>query len=153
MVVVPRHPQRFDEVARFAQSRRSRSPVPAPGDRVHLGDTMGEMPFYFAAADVAVIGGSFMPLGGQNLIESLAAGTAVVTGPSMFNFAEATELAVAAGAAVQAADARDAIAQAAGLLQDEGRRQAMADAGKNLCDAHRGAAQRQLAVCLELLRK
>jgi 3-deoxy-D-manno-octulosonic-acid transferase len=153
MVVVPRHPQRFDEVARFAQSRRSRSPVPAPGDRVHLGDTMGEMPFYFAAADVAVIGGSFMPLGGQNLIESLAAGTAVVTGPSMFNFAEATELAVAAGAAVQAADARDAIAQAAGLLQDEGRRQAMADAGKNLCEAHRGAAQRQLAVCLELLRK
>jgi 3-deoxy-D-manno-octulosonic-acid transferase len=69
IVVVPRHPQRFDEVAALAQSRRSRSPVPAPGDRVHLGDTMGEMPFYFAAADVALIGGSFMPLGGQNLIE------------------------------------------------------------------------------------
>jgi 3-deoxy-D-manno-octulosonic-acid transferase len=153
IVVVPRHPQRFDEVARFAQSRRSRSPAPAPADRVHLGDTMGEMPFYFAAADVAVIGGSFVPLGGQNLIESLAAGTPVVTGPSMFNFAEATELAVAAGAAMQAADARDAIAKAAGLLEDEKRRGAMADAGKRLCEAHRGAAQRQLAVCLELLKK
>ena len=136
-----------------AQSRRSQGAAPAPGDRVHLGDTMGEMPFYFAAADVAVIGGSFMPLGGQNLIESLAAGTPVVTGPSMFNFAEATELAVAAGAAVQAADARDAIARAAGLLQDEGRRRTMADAGMKLCEAHRGAAQRQLAVCLELLKK
>jgi 3-deoxy-D-manno-octulosonic-acid transferase len=153
IVVVPRHPQRFDEVAALAQSRRSRGPAPAPGDRVHLGDTMGEMPFYFAAADVAVIGGSFMPLGGQNLIESLAAGTPVVTGPSMFNFAEATELAVAAGAAVQGADAREAIAQAAGLLRDEARRRSMADAGKKLCEAHRGAAQRQLGVCLELLRR
>ena len=153
IVVVPRHPQRFEEVAALAQSRRSRSPVPAPEDRVHLGDTMGEMPFYFAAADVAVIGGSFMPLGGQNLIESLAAGTPVVTGPNMFNFAEATQLAVAAGAAAQAADARDAIARAAGLLQDEERRRAMADAGKKLCEAHRGAAQRQLAVCLELLTR
>lgn len=113
IVVVPRHPQRFDEVAALAQSRRSQGATPAPGDRVHLGDTMGEMPFYFAAADVAVIGGSFMPLGGQNLIESLAAGTPVVTGPNMFNFAEVTELAVAAGAAEQATDARDAIARAA----------------------------------------
>src|SRR6185503_4217360 len=92
LVVVPRHPQRFDEVAQLAQSRRTRNPIPAATDRVHLGDTMGEMAFYFAAADAAVIGGSFMPLGGQNLIESLASGTPVVIGPSMFNFAEATEL-------------------------------------------------------------
>src|SRR6185503_14172939 len=119
ILMVPRHPQRFDEVAPLAQSRRTRDPVPTATDRVHLGDTMGEMAFYFAAADVAVMGGSFMPLGGQNLIEGLAAGTPVVTGPSMFNFAEATRLAVAAGAAVQAADARAAIAHAAQLLQDE----------------------------------
>ena len=102
VLVVPRHPQRFDEVATLAQSRRTRSrAVPAAGDRVHLGDTMGEMAFYFGAADVAVIGGSFLPLGGQNLIEALAAGAPVVLGPSMFNFAEATRLALAAGAAVQ----------------------------------------------------
>ena len=66
---------------------------------------MGEMPFYYAACDVAVIGGSFAPLGGQNLIEALAAGAPVVVGPSMFNFAEATRLALEAGAAMQAADA------------------------------------------------
>jgi 3-deoxy-D-manno-octulosonic-acid transferase len=153
VLVVPRHPQRFDEVAQLAQSRRTSNPVPAVADRVHLGDTMGEMAFYFAAADVAVIGGSFMPLGGQNLIEALAAGTPVVAGPSMFNFAEATRLAVAAGAVVQTSDARAAIAQAAALLQDEKRRRAMGEAGRKFCEAHRGAAGRQLAVCLQLLNR
>ena len=151
LVVVPRHPQRFDEVAQLAQSRRTRNPVPAATDRVHLGDTMGEMAFYYAAADVAVIGGSFLPLGGQNLIESLASGTPAVVGPSMFNFAEATELALAAGAAIQAGDAGAAMGSASGLLTDAQRRRAMAEAGKKLCEAHRGAARRQLAVCLELL--
>jgi 3-deoxy-D-manno-octulosonic-acid transferase len=153
VAVVPRHPQRFDEVAALAQSRRTLTPVPAPQDRVHLGDTMGEMAFYFAAADVALIGGSFLPLGGQNLIESLAVGTPVVTGPSMFNFAEATRLAVAAGAAIQCADAAQAIAQAAELLERPDRRRHMGAAGRRFCETHRGAASRQLAVCLELLRE
>jgi len=153
LLVVPRHPQRFDEVAELAQSRRTRNPVPAATDRVHLGDTMGEMAFYFAAADVAVIGGSFLPLGGQNLIESLAAGTPVVVGPHMFNFSEATALALEAGAAIQASDPRAAMASASALLGDEKRRRAMAEAGKKFCEAHRGAAQRQLAVCLEVLKK
>src|SRR5207247_11337126 len=99
VVVVPRHPQRFEEVAQRVQSRRTRTEMPGPGDNAHLGDTMGEMPFYFGACDVAVIGGSFMPLGGQNLIEALAVGAPVVAGPSMFNFADATRLALGAGAA------------------------------------------------------
>ena len=150
-LVVPRHPQRFDEVAQLAQSRRTLTPLPAATDRVHLGDTMGEMAFYFAAADVAVIGGSFMPLGGQNLIEALAAGTPVVCGPSMFNFAEATRLAVAGGAAIQAPDARAALREALGLLRDDNRRRTMGEAGRVFCESHRGAAQRQLQVCLEVL--
>jgi 3-deoxy-D-manno-octulosonic-acid transferase len=152
VVVVPRHPQRFDEVARLAQSRRTLTPMPAPSDRVHLGDTMGEMAFYFGACDVAVIGGSFAPLGGQNLIEALAAGTPVVTGPSMFNFAEATRLALEAGAALQAPDAATAMRLASDLLSDSSRREAMAAAGKRLCEAHRGATQRHLAVCTNLIR-
>ena len=149
VVVVPRHPQRFDEVASLADNRRTRAPFPAPQDRVYLGDTMGEMAFYYAACDVAVIGGSFMPLGGQNLIEALAAGTPVVLGPSMYNFAEATRLALEAGAALQAADAREAMQRANELLGDPARRQAMAGAGKRLCEAHRGATARHL----ELLRQ
>jgi len=152
VLVVPRHPQRFDEVAALAQSRRTRNAVPAATDRVYLGDTMGEMAFYYAAADVAVIGGSFLPLGGQNLIESLACGTPVIVGPHMFNFAEATELAVAAGAALQVESPEAALIAAAALLQDVNRRRAMSEAGWKFCEVHRGAAERQLAVCLEVLK-
>jgi 3-deoxy-D-manno-octulosonic-acid transferase len=152
VVVVPRHPQRFDEVAALAQSRRTLTPLPAPSDRVHLGDTMGEMAFYYAACDVAVIGGSFLPLGGQNLIEALAAGAPVVLGPSMFNFAEATRLALGARAAVQVGDAAGAISEAVALLSNSSRRAAMAEAGKNLCETHRGATQRHLEVLRALAR-
>jgi 3-deoxy-D-manno-octulosonic-acid transferase len=151
ILVVPRHPQRFDEVAQWAQSRRSSVPVPDASVRVHLGDTMGEMSFYFGACDVAVIGGSFVPLGGQNLIEALAAGTPVVAGPSMFNFAEATRLAVQSGAALQVGDAARAIREALKLIGDPSRRQKMSEAGKNLCETHRGATARHLAVCRRLI--
>jgi 3-deoxy-D-manno-octulosonic-acid transferase len=153
VLIVPRHPRRFGEVAALAQSRRSRDPVPASGDRVHLGDTMGEMAFYFGAADVALIGGSFEPLGGQNLIEALAVGTPVVTGPSMFNFAESTRLAVDAGAAYQAKDAGAAIRFATELLFDAKRLAQMSAAGLKLCEAHRGVTERHLRACLTLLEK
>jgi 3-deoxy-D-manno-octulosonic-acid transferase len=152
VVVVPRHPRRFDEVAALAQSRRSRNPAPAPQDRIHLGDTMGEMDFYYAAADVAVIGGSFTERGGHNLIEACAAGVPVVLGPSMFNFAEAARLALDAGAAIGAEDAADAIRRALQLLADAGAREKMGAAGLQLCAAHRGATQKHLALVQELLR-
>ena len=152
VVVVPRHPRRFDEVGELAQSRRSRQPTPTFGDRVHLGDSMGEMAFYYGAADVAVIGGSFAPLGGQNLLEALAVGTPVIVGPHMYNFAEATELALAAGAALQVADAAAAMGMAARLLGDDHGRRRMREAGRKLCAAHRGATARHLATCRRLLR-
>ncbi len=152
VLVVPRHPRRFDEVAFLAQSRRSRDPVPAPQDRVYLGDSMGEMDFYYAAADVAVIGGSFVPRGGQNLIEACAAGVPVVLGPSMFNFAEATRLALDAGAAVQVANAAEAIREAMQLLSNAETRKTMGAAGRKLCDARRGATKRHLLLCEELLK-
>jgi len=148
-VVVPRHPQRFDEVAPMADARRSRNETPKS---IYLGDTMGEMAFYYGAADVAVIGGSFLPLGGQNLIEALAAGVPVIVGPSMFNFAEATRLALEVGAVVQVADAQAALAEAKALLSNPEKREQMAAAGKKLCAAHRGATQKHLEV-LKALRR
>lgn len=148
-VVVPRHPQRFDEVAQMADARRSRNETPRS---IYLGDTMGEMAFYYGAADVAVIGGSLLPLGGQNLIEALAAGVPVIVGPSMFNFAEATRLALEAGAAVQVADARSAMVQVTELLSNPEKRQGMAAAGRALCAAHRGATQKHLEVLMALRR-
>ena len=151
VLVVPRHPRRFDEVALLSQSRRSRIRVPSAQDRVHLGDTMGEMDFYYAAAGVAVIGGSFVPRGGQNLIEACAAGVPVVLGPSMFNFSEATRLALEAGAAIQAADAAGAVTEALRILADAEAGKKMGAAGRQLCDAHRGATRKHLLLCEELL--
>ena len=156
LLVVPRHPRRFDEVAQLLSARglevARRSLAAVPGKGVLLGDTLGEMDFYYAAADVAVIGGSFAPLGGQNLIEACAAGAPVVLGPHMYNFAEATRMALDAGAAVQAADPAGAIREALALLEDPDRRRAMSGAGLALCQAHRGATARQLAACLRLLK-
>jgi 3-deoxy-D-manno-octulosonic-acid transferase len=119
---------------------------------VYLGDTMGEMDFYYAAADVAVIGGSFQPLGGQNLIEACAAGVPVVLGPSMFNFAEAARLALNTGAAVRAEDAAEAIREALQLLSNPAQSERMGAAGLALCQAHRGATRRHIEYCSELLR-
>ena len=157
IVLVPRHPQRFDDVAAIARrrglstARRSLGEAPHQGRRLYLGDTMGEMAFYYALCDVAVIGGGFEPLGGQNLIEACAAGVPVIVGPHMFNFADVTRLAVRAHAALQVADARAAIAEARALLADPERCARMGVAGKRLCARHRGAAERQLAVCRRLL--
>lgn len=158
IVLVPRHPQRFDAVAALAQrlgytlTRRSLGEAPHQGRRLYLGDTMGEMSFYYALADVAVIGGSFEPLGGQNLIEACAAGVPVVTGPHMYNFADVTRLALDAQAAVQAGDAAAALRAARGLLADPERCARMGAAGMRLCAQHRGATERHLAVCRSLLR-
>jgi 3-deoxy-D-manno-octulosonic-acid transferase len=147
-VVVPRHPQRFDAVAELLRSRgipfvRRSTNLAVPADVAFvLGDSLGEMGGYCAAADVAFVGGSLLPLGGQNLIEPIAMGTPTIVGQHTFNFREATDNAVAAGAALRVADA-DALLQAADhLLSDDARRSAMRDAALSFHAAHRGAADR-----------
>ncbi len=148
LVLVPRHPQRFEVVAELLRARgiafvRRSDSAPVPADtRVMLGDTMGEMAAYYAASDVAFIGGSLLPLGGHNLIEALAVGTPVVVGPHTFNFAEATAGAIAAGAALRVADADALLATLAALLTDPRRRDAMRAAAHRFHDLHRGAADR-----------
>jgi 3-deoxy-D-manno-octulosonic-acid transferase len=148
-MLIPRHPQRFGEAAAVLEKcglpfvRRSAGvQMPPPGTPVLLGDTLGEMAFYYAAADVAIIGGGFAPLGGQNLIEACAAGTPVIVGPHMHNFAQATEDAVAAGAAIQVADTDEALRTAYALLQDAPRREAMRRAALDWTTAHAGATRR-----------
>ena len=147
-VIVPRHPQRFDAVAELLRARgvpfRRRSEnrgVPAEV-AVVLGDSMGEMMAYYAAADVAFVGGSLLPLGGQNLIEPIAAGTPTLVGPHMFNFAEATARAKDAGAAREVADATELVATAASLLVDAAARATMRNAALAFHATHRGAADR-----------
>ena len=161
LVIVPRHPQRFDDVAALVQgagftlARRSAwvdtpSPEAATAD-VWLGDSMGEMALYYAAAHVALLGGSFAPLGGQNLIEAAACGCPLVMGPHTFNFAEAAELALAEGAALRVADLSAGVAEAIALLRDEPQRAAAAAAGLAFAQRHRGAAARMAAAISELM--
>nr|WP_221302891.1 lipid IV(A) 3-deoxy-D-manno-octulosonic acid transferase [Quisquiliibacterium transsilvanicum] len=156
LVIVPRHPQRFDEVADLLAARglrlARRSALEASGGfdpaaiDVLLGDSMGEMFAWYAMADVAVLGGSLLPFGGQNLIEACALGVPVVMGPHTFNFEDAAEQAIQAGGALRAADAGDAVAQALALLRAPdalARRSAQA---LEFAKAHRGATGRTLAL-------
>jgi 3-deoxy-D-manno-octulosonic-acid transferase len=152
LALVPRHPQRFDEVARLAEARGLRvqrrsagtAEVPAADMQVWLGDSMGELSAWYAACDCAFVGGSLLPFGGQNLIEACAEGAPVVIGPHTFNFAEATRRAVEAGAAVQVADSAALARAVREILEDAGRAQAMASAGRAFAERHRGATARTL---------
>ncbi len=153
-VIVPRHPQRFGALAQLLAARgvrfqrRSENAPVAADTRVVLGDSMGEMFAYYAACDVAFVGGSLLPLGGQNLIEACAVGRPVLIGPSTYNFAEAAELAVRAGAARQVPDAKSLVREAERLLRNPVEMQRMARAALAFANAHRGATAR----VLELLK-
>jgi 3-deoxy-D-manno-octulosonic-acid transferase len=148
LAIVPRHPQRFDEVEQLVRARglsvqrRSGMNDAAVDADVLLGDSMGEMFAYYAACDCAFIGGSLLPLGGQNLIEACALGKPVLVGEHTFNFLDATMDAVAAGAAVRAADADSLLAQAVRLLCDAHGRTAMGTHAAEFASRHRGATLR-----------
>jgi 3-deoxy-D-manno-octulosonic-acid transferase len=159
LVLVPRHPQRFAEVARLVAARglpwarRSESKRPdgavtatplAPDIRIFLGDSMGEMAAYYTAADVAYIGGSLLPFGGQNLIEAAAAGCPALIGPHTWNFSEAADQAVATGAARRVADREALVANLRLLHKDARSREAMTKAGLLFAERNRGATARTL---------
>lgn len=152
IVIVPRHPQRFDEVEALVKQRglkvqrRSENRPIETDTRVVIGDSMGEMFAYYAACDIAFVGGSLLPLGGQNLLEACAVGRPVIVGPHTFNFEEATRGAIEAGAAVRISDAEELGHTIRQLLDDSNRRIAMSDAGKRFTEAHRGATEKTLGL-------
>ncbi len=156
-LIVPRHPQRFGSVAALlvqlglSMSRRSGwtdEPEPA---LVWLGDSLGEMALYYGMSDVALLGGSFAPLGGQNLIEAAACGCPVVMGPHTFNFSEAAQLAIACGAGFRVDDMAQALTLLRPLLQSEARLAASRIAATGFGAAHRGAARNTAQAIAELL--
>lgn len=159
LILVPRHPQRFDAVwdeiskAGFAAERRSRlaaldaasHPQALDALQVFLGDSMGEMFAYLAAADAAFIGGSFAPIGGHNVLEPAALGLPVLFGPVMHNFLAARELLLSRGAAIEVEDGAALAAEVGALLVDEARRDRMGAAGEHAVAGNRGALRRLLA--------
>jgi 3-deoxy-D-manno-octulosonic-acid transferase len=157
LVLVPRHPQRFAEVEALVRARglgvQRRSALADTASAVNadvlLGDSMGEMALYYASADVALLGGSFEPLGGHNLIEAAACGCPLLMGPHTFNFAQAAEMSLAAGAAERVADLAAGVRRAVALASAP-ERAAMAEAATTFAAAHRGAATRMAADVLAI---
>jgi 3-deoxy-D-manno-octulosonic-acid transferase len=168
LVIVPRHPQRFTTVANLLEQRRipfhRRSEIKQTGKpynsglhyreipaeiQVVLGDSMNEMFAYYAAADLAFIGGSLLPYGGQNLIEACAVGTPVLVGPHMYNFEEATRLAVSAGAAIQVSDAAGLVGETQRLFHDNDRLNGMRHQCIEFVESNRGATE----ISLQLVKQ
>lgn len=166
LILVPRHPQRFDEVAELVDAnglkciRRSvwvgkpaaagsgvdAAPAMSSAINVLIGDSMGELGAYYAASDLAFIGGSLLPLGGQNLIEACAAGVPVLIGPHTFNFTQATNDAIADGAALRVNDPAALARGLRDIFTDKPRRLAMCAAASSFAAKHRGATFRTVSV-------
>jgi 3-deoxy-D-manno-octulosonic-acid transferase len=152
LVLVPRHPQRFEAVARLAEAsglrtlRRSAigAATPLDGVQVLIGDTMGELPLYFGAADVAFVGGSLVEVGGHNVLEPAALGLPVVFGPYMYHFEQAAALLLEHRAARQIEGVLELEPAVSKLLHEPQQRAAMGRAGRAVLQANRGALQRLL---------
>jgi 3-deoxy-D-manno-octulosonic-acid transferase len=148
LVLVPRHPERFERVAALVQrrgmvlARRSQGPSCDERTAVFLGDTMGELPIFLAAADVAFIGGSLVPSGGHNLLEPAAVGVPVLIGPYSFNFAEITRLLLAQEAAIQVSGAETLGRALIRLLGDAAERARIGENGRRTVEENGGALER-----------
>ena len=149
-IIVPRHPQRFVEVEAMLDrrglrfQRRSANCAIASEIQVVLGDSMGEMFAYYAACDIAFIGGSLLPFGGQNLIEACAVGKPVLIGPHTYNFAQASQLAIASGAAIRVQDVAELVQALQNLLAHPEQLTEIGHAGLGFVSANRGATERAL---------
>ncbi|MCL2872775.1 MAG: lipid IV(A) 3-deoxy-D-manno-octulosonic acid transferase [Betaproteobacteria bacterium] len=147
-VIVPRHPERFETVAEQLRARklafvkRSDERDVPPEVAFVLGDSMGEMFAYYIAADLAFVGGSLLPFGGQNLLEPLAAGIPALIGQHTFNFKAISNTACEVGAVARVNDADELIAQVGALLRNNETRQTMRNVGHRFLEEHRGAAER-----------
>ncbi|WP_415035003.1 lipid IV(A) 3-deoxy-D-manno-octulosonic acid transferase [Azonexus sp.] len=155
LILVPRHPQRFSEIAQLLRARglnwRARSAgLPTPETQVWLGDSMGEMAAYYTCADLAFIGGSLLPLGGQNLIEAAACACPVLLGPHTFNFLQASEDAIAAGCARRVQDADAVLQTVEELFADASTLTRMRERSLAFAAAHQGASERTLALLQEI---
>ena len=159
LVIVPRHPQRFAAVAALlsrlsiAWQRRSDQAPVAAATRIWLGDSMGELFAYYAAADIAFVGGTLLDYGGQNLIEPCALGKPVLIGPSTHNFADACREAVAIGAARSIGSAEELVKTACALMLSPPQRRQMGEIALLFTSRHRGATAKTLALIERFLAR
>ncbi len=157
LVLVPRHPERCDQVAALCRERdfvTVRRSDDLPCDQscaVYLVDTMGELPICYAASEIAFIGGSLVPTGGHNMLEASALGVPVISGPQVFNFTEIFRLLCEAGAASRVADAAELSERLERLFADAEAREQAGAAGLKLVRDNSGAVDRVMALLKPLL--
>ena len=157
LVLVPRHPERFGRAASAARAAglavtlRSAGQACPPDSQCFLVDRMGELLRYYAAGDLAFVGGSLEPIGGHNVLEPAALGRPVLVGPHTFNFADITAQLIDAGAAQRVTDGAGLAAALRALLGDADRRDRMGRAGRELVASGRGALERTLDEVRRLL--
>ena len=154
LIIVPRHPQRFDEVfnlivdSGLKVKRRSDGLRCDESIQVMLGDSMGELLSYYSVCDIAFIGGSLIDTGGQNMLEAAAASKPILFGPSVFNFEKIAQLFLEKDAAIQVGDADDLMKTISALLLDDTKRQKLGENAKNSFEKNRGAVDRLLKLII-----
>ncbi len=159
LVLVPRHPQRFDTVRALLNrngrphAARSAGALPSDSDEVYLVDTIGELQMFYAAADVAFVGGSLVPVGGHSLLEPASLGLPVVAGPWTQNAREVAELLAAAGALTTVRDGDQLAARVIECFDDPDGARADGAKGREAVAANRGAVRRVVEMLLPLLRE
>jgi 3-deoxy-D-manno-octulosonic-acid transferase len=157
LALVPRHPERFEQVAEMIAARGFNATRRSGGGRceeatdVFLGDSMGELPLFIGAADVAFIGGSLVPHGGHNIVEAAAQGVPILFGPHVFNFAEISELFLRQLAAWQVTSSEDLAQCLIRWLSDASERSQFGERGRELVSRNRGALQRLLGLVQRLI--
>jgi len=154
LIIVPRHPERFDEVfnlivdSGLKVKRRSDGLGCDESIQVLLGDSMGELLSYYSVCDIAFIGGSLIDTGGQNMLEAAAASKPILFGPSVFNFEKIAQLFLEKDAAIQVGDADDLMKTISALLLDDTKRQKLGENAKNSFEKNRGAVDRLLKLII-----
>jgi len=158
LIIVPRHPQRFDEVFELIVDsdldvkRRSDGLGCDESTEVLLGDSMGELMSYYSVCDIAFIGGSLVDTGGQNMLEAAATSKPILFGPSVFNFEEIAQLLIEKDAAIQVGDADDLMKTISNLLLDDTERTKLGGNAKNLFEKNRGAVDRLMKLIITNIR-
>jgi 3-deoxy-D-manno-octulosonic-acid transferase len=156
MIIVPRHPSRFDEVARLCQekgyqiARRSNQKVPRD-EKIFLGDSMGELYFYYALSDIAFVGGSLVPVGGHNILEPAALKLPIITGPHLFNFTAISSSLSSVESLIVTQDQDELYQAFCRLLRDPQLRQQMGLRGFQIFEQNQGAARRHLELAQEMM--
>lgn len=157
MVVVPRHPERFSEVRKlieqqgFTHASRTRDQRCDASTEVFLVDTMGELPLFYAASDIAFVGGSLVPVGGHNMLEPAALGLPVISGPNVFNAQEIADMFIDKGACKIVQDATELAAAVEALVADPAAAKAMGERGRNIVESNRGSLAKLLSLLEPLI--